>query len=70
MSLAHKWLSLRFALFFILCVCVSVHEYVTVSAVPSKDRRGQQTPWSWNYRALGAALWVLETEPEPCAPNH
>lgn len=30
--------------------------------VPTKARRGCQTPWNWNYRQLWTSLWVLGNE--------
>ena len=51
--------------YFILCgdtllVCMSVHH---IHAVPAEARRGCQILWSWSYRSLWAAMWVLGIQP-------
>jgi hypothetical protein len=35
--------------------------YVSVPGVHG-GRRGQWVCWSWSYRQLGEAMWMLETE--------
>lgn len=46
---------------FYLCVCVSIWVQVRCVWVSTEVRRGHYVSWSWSYRHLWAALWVLET---------
>jgi hypothetical protein len=53
--------------FIYLYVCLSfLCMYICASCVclvPRKIRRGCWIHWEWSYRCLGAAMWVLGTEP-------
>lgn len=43
-------------------VCINVLYVHCVCAMHTEPRRGHQNPWSWSYRGLLAATWVLGAE--------
>lgn len=56
-----------FAYFVLLILCVWVfglHVCLCTMCMTGTcgGQRGQQIPWSWSYRCLGAAMWMLGTK--------